>query len=345
MRASRFSGEIPTLPRVAAVIPARNEAGVVGAAISSVAKQDYRGEFHIYLIDDASDDGTPEIARAAAPPEMLTVLSGAPLPSGWTGKLWAVAQGVHEAARRSPDYLLLTDADIVHPPGGLSELVARAELGGYDLVSWMVTLRCESPAERALIPAFVFFFFLLYPPAWIADPRRRTAGAAGGCMLIRRNILERIGGIERIRGELIDDCALARAVKQHGGRLWLGLHPDTHSIREYDTFGAIGRMISRSAFTQLRYSTMLLAGTVLGMTATYLVPPVLAFRANIYGAVAWVLMSLAYLPVLRYYRRPAFWAPLLPLVAIFYLASTVHSALLYWTGTGGVWKGRVQAAR
>jgi hopene-associated glycosyltransferase HpnB len=332
-------------PTAVAVIPARNEADVVGRAVASLAKQTYPGAFHIVLLDDASEDATADAARAAASPELLTVIRGAPLPAGWTGKLWAVSQGVGEAARFTPDYLLLTDADIVHPPGGLRDLVALAESGGYDLVSWMVTLRCQSFAERALIPAFVFFFFLLYPPAWIRSTRHRTAGAAGGCLLIRRETLDRIGGIARIRGELIDDCALARAVKQQGGRVWLGLSAEARSIREYRTFGEIGRMVSRTAFTELRHSGLLLIGTIAGMALTYLAPPMTALAGKGFGAAAWALMSLAYIPTLRFYRRSPLWAPLLPLIAAFYLGATVHSAVAYWRGRGGMWKGRAQAVR
>ncbi len=334
-----------TTPSVTAVIPARNEAEVVGPAVASLAAQKYSGAFRIVLVDDDSSDHTADAARQAAPPELLTIIQAAPLPPGWTGKLWAVSQGVSEAEHRASDYLLLTDADIVHPSDGLQELVARAESGGYDLVSWMVTLRCESLAERALIPAFVFFFFLLYPPAWIRSPRRATAGAAGGCMLIRREMLERIGSIASIRGELIDDCALARAVKRQGGQVWLGLRGEARSIREYGTFGEIERMISRSAFTQLRHSVWLLAGTVAGLVLTYLAPPFLACTGNVFGIAAWALMCIAYLPALRFYRRSPLWAPLLPLVAAFYLWATVHSAILYWRGAGGLWKGRAQDQR
>jgi hopene-associated glycosyltransferase HpnB len=340
------AGKVPMETRRAvAVIPARNEAEVVGRAIASLAKQSYPGAFHVVLVDDASEDGTADAARAAASPELLTVIRGAPVPAGWTGKLWAVSQGVGEATRFTPDYFLFTDADIVHPPFGLRDLVALAEDGGYDLVSWMVTLRCQSFAERALVPAFVFFFFLLYPPAWIRSTRHRTAGAAGGCLLIRRATLDRIGGIARIRGELIDDCALARAVKQQGGRVWLGLSAEARSIREYRTFGEIGRMISRTAFTELRHSRLMLAGTIAGMALAYLAPPVAALAGNGFGAAAWALMSLAYIPALRFYRRSPLWAPLLPLVAAFYLGATVHSAVAWWRGRGGMWKGRAQAVR
>jgi hopene-associated glycosyltransferase HpnB len=250
---------------------------------------------------------------------------------------------VREAQKMGPAHLLLTDADIVHGAGNLRQLTGRAA-AGFDLVSYMATLRCRTLAERALIPAFVFFFFMLYPPRWIADPRRATAGAAGGCLLIRTEALERIGGIAAIGGELIDDCALARAVKRSGGRAWLGLSAATESIRDYATFGEIGRMISRTAFTELRHSPWLLAGTVIGLAVTYLTPPVAALAgaqpAAALGSAAWLAMSLAYWPAVRFYRQAPFWAPLLPLVAAFYLGATVHSAVVYWRGAGGEWKGR-----
>jgi hopene-associated glycosyltransferase HpnB len=349
----RRDGQAGDAPAVVAVIPARNEAAVVGCAIRSLADQQYDGPFHIVLVDDDSTDGTAEAARAAAGPsrypgghaDPLTVVRAAPLPPGWTGKLWAVAEGVRYAQRFEPAYLLLTDADIVHPPGNLRQLAARAA-EGFDLVSYMATLRCRTLAERALIPAFVFFFFMLYPPAWIADPRRSAAGAAGGCLLIRREALERAGGIAAIAGELIDDCALARAVKRSGGRVWLGLSAGTQSIREYATFGEIGRMISRTAFTQLRHSPWLLAGTAIGLGVTYLAPPVATLAGTVptaaLGSAAWLAMSLAYWPAVRFYRQAPFWAPLLPLAAAFYLGATVHSALAYWRGAGGQWKGRTQ---
>ena len=331
-------------PPVVAVIPARNEADTVPQSIASLATQAYPGPFHIVLVDDASSDGTAAAARSAASTELLTVIPAAPLPSGWTGKLWAVAQGIDEASSLAPDYFLLTDADICHPPDGLRSLVAQAEQGPYDLVSWMVTLHCQTWAERAFIPVFVFFFFMLYPPAWIRSERRRTAGAAGGCILIRRHMLERIGGIGRIRGELIDDCALARAVKHAGGRVWLGLGAEARSIRVYGTPGDIFQMIARTAFTELRHSAWLLAGTVAGLTVTYIIPPVAALAGSAFGITAWALMTVAYVPALRFYRRSVVWAPFLPLLAAFYLAATIHSALAYWRGAGGMWKGRPQAA-
>jgi len=318
------------LPRIVAVVPARNEADVVARAAGSLVKQRYGGEFHVVLVDDHSGDGTADAASQTG----ATVIPAAPLLPGWTGKLSAVATGVRYAARFSPEYLLLTDADIEHPPDNLAGLAARAG-AGYDLVSYMATLHCGNTAERALIPAFVFFFFLLYPPAW-------GTGAAGGCMLVRRETLERAGGIEAICGALIDDCSLAAAIRNAGGRVWLGLNPEVRSIRPYTGFAEIGRMISRSAFTQLRYSWTLLAGTLLGLLVTYVLPVVLALRGSPWGIAAWALMTVAYLPAVRYYRLSPLWAPLLPAVAIFYMGATLHSAIEHARGKGGKWKGRVR---
>jgi len=330
-------------PRVAIVIPARDEASGIGRAVESLAAQQ---PAHIVVVDDASSDGTADAARRSAPPDLLTVIAGEPLAAGWTGKLWAVEQGVRHAARFEAEYLLLTDADIVHAPGSLAALVERAESGACDMVSYMATLHCGSLAERALVPAFVYFFLALYPPAWIQDPRRRTAGGAGGCILIRREALQRIGGVAAIRGELIDDCALAQAVKQSGGRIWLGLSAGTRSTRVYATFAEIERMIARTAFTQLRHSPLLLAGTLAGLGVTYLLGPALALagqpRAATLGAAAWLLMAASYCPALRFYRRSILWAPLLPAIAAFYAWATVHSAVNSWRGTGGQWKGRAQ---
>jgi hopene-associated glycosyltransferase HpnB len=345
MREADFGREYAPPRRVAVIIPARNEATGVARAIASVAAQDYAGAFEVFVVDDHSTDETAEIARAAAPGDRLRVLAAAPLPDGWTGKLWAVAQGIRAAGPFGADYFLLTDADIVHAPGNLARLVSLAEAGGFDLVSLMVKLRCETLAERALIPAFVFFFLKLYPPAWIQSARHRTAGAAGGCILVRREALERIGGIEAIRGELIDDCALARAVKRTGGRIWLGLTSATRSIREYRSFAEIGRMISRTAFTQLKHSALLLAGTVAAMLAIYLLPPLLLALGSRLAALSCLMMMAAYVPTLHFHRRSLLWAAALPLVALFYTAATIHSALRYWRGRGGGWKGRAQAAR
>jgi hopene-associated glycosyltransferase HpnB len=322
-----------TQPTVAAVIPARNEAEVVGRSVASLLASDY--PVQIFLVDDHSTDGTAQIAdQAAGDSKRLTVLQAAPLEPGWTGKLWAVSQGIHVASQSAPDYYLLTDADIEHGPNNLSQLIARAQSGNFDMVSLMVKLHCESLAERVLIPAFVFFFFKLYPPG------PGTKGAAGGCILIRRTALERIGGIERIKSDLIDDCALAREVKQSGGRIWLGVTQTTRSIRAYPTFSEIEQMISRTAFTQLNYSVWLLAGAVVGMFVTYLLPPILAITGHLLGAAAWALMIISYIPILRFYGRNPLWSLALPLIALFYTAATVHSAIRFWSGKGGMWKGR-----
>lgn len=335
--------------RVAVVVPARNEAAVIAQSLNSLLRA-AGNSLHVYLVDDGSSDGTAQTARQTAASlgkmESLTILEGQPLPPGWSGKLWAVSQGVAAARSFRPEFILLADADIVHSAGTIAELVAIAENGGYDLVSFMVKLHCRNIAERLLIPAFVFFFFMLYPPAWIADPRRATAGAAGGCLLIRPQALDRIGGIEAIRGEIIDDCALARAVKRGGGKLWLGLTEASASVRPYGSFAEIGRMISRTAFNQLRHSTVLLLGTMVGLAVTYLLPPGLLFSGHaapiISGVIAWALMTISYLPMVRFYRLNPLWALSLPLAAVFYMGATIHSAAKYWRGRGGEWKGRAQ---
>jgi hopene-associated glycosyltransferase HpnB len=336
---------------VVAVIPARDEADVIGHAVASLFAQDYRGELHIVVVDDRSSDGTAAAAHAATGPadaaDRLTVVTAEQLPAGWTGKLWAVRQGIAVAGLQRPDYLLLTDADIVHAPDNLTRLVAQAESGGYDLVSLMVRLHCRGFWERLLVPAFVFFFFKLYPPRWVADPTRHTAAAAGGCMLIRRDVLERIGGIDSIRHELIDDCALARRVKATG-RVWLDAASDTSSLREYRSWRPIWDMIARCAFAQLGYSAIALVGMVALMIVIYIAPPLLLLSGSLWGALlggaAWLAMSGAYLPMLRFYRCPALLAPLLPAIALFYTAATLGSAIQFWRGRGGQWKGRYQAA-
>lgn len=334
--------------RVAIVIPARNEAAHIGRAVASLAAQQYSAPFHIFVADDHSEDGTAG-AASCAPPEILTVLKARPLPGGWTGKLWAVSEALYAAETFRPDYVLLTDADVVHPPDNLATLVSAAEAGSHGLVSLMVRLRCETFAEKALIPAFVFFFFMLYPPEWIADPHRRTAGAAGGCMLVRWDALCSIGGIAAIRGDLIDDCAFAKALKRAGSSVSLGVSHTSVSTRAYGSFREIGRMISRTAFWQLRHSAWLLAATVTGMLATYALPPLLVAaapsKAASMAAVAWGLMCAVYVPALRFHRRALLWAPFLPLVALFYTGATIHSALSYWYGRGGIWKGRTQDRR
>ena len=351
-RVSNAASELNLLfmpaPRVAVVMPARNEADVVGLAIASLLEQDYAGQVQIFVVDDHSSDETANVARRAAADkaEQLTISSAMPLPAGWTGKMWALSQGVQEATQCTPDYFLFTDADIVHASDSVTSLVARAQKDKLDLVSMMVRLRCLSLAERALIPAFGFFFFMLYPPEWVSSPTHRTAAAAGGCILVRAEALARMGGIAAIRNELIDDCALGREIKRNG-RVWLGLTQNTYSIRGYDGFSGIGRMISRNAFYQLRHSGWLLMATVLGMAITYLGPPVsVCFGgwAALWGGAAWLLMTAAFWPTLRFYSRSPLWAPLLPLIAMFYTGATVYSAVQYWLGRGGDWKGRLQDA-
>ncbi len=337
---------------IAVVIPARNEADVIGGAIHSLLRQSCAGVLHIFLVDDNSADETAAVAREAASnsshPEALTIIHGQPLPDGWTGKLWAMQQGIEQARRLYPQFLLLTDADIKHSPENLATLVAAAEGGGYDLASFMVKLHCRGLAEKLLIPAFVFFFLMLYPPEWIRNSRRKIAGAAGGCILIRPEALVRAGGVAAIRGEIIDDCALARTVKQSGGKVWLGLTPDTYSLRDYKSFGAIEGMIARTAFNQLRHSVWLLLGATGGLLLIYLLPVVLVLSASptltLIGAVAYLLMWVTYLPMVRFYGLNGAWALTLPLSAVFYLAATIHSALDYWSGRGGDWKGRAQDA-
>jgi hopene-associated glycosyltransferase HpnB len=336
--------------RVVIVIPARNEAETIAETVSSLSRQTFGGFLHLIVVDDASTDGTAKIAVTAAGRSgfsaHLSVVRAAALPPGWTGKLWALSQGIAAAAAFAPDYLLFTDADILHARDSIDTLVSRAERDARDLVSHMVRLSTATRIERLLIPAFVFFFFKLYPPRWIADPSKRTAGAAGGCILIRPRVLERIGGIAAIRSRIIDDCALARAVKEGGGRIWLGLAPKTRSLRVYRSAAELGAMISRTAFSQLGHSYLMLAATALGLLCTYVAPVALLFSGSPaavgLGLLAWALMSLCYLPMVRFYELPPYWCLSLPVIALFYLGAVLHSAVQYARGRGGFWKGRRQ---
>ena len=354
-------------PSVTAVIPARNEAATIAQVLASLLKQDYAGEFSVILVDDHCEDATAQIVRQAASElnaeSRITICTASALPPGWTGKLWALNEGVRHVPRRAaaplrpssatdelcePTYYWFTDADIVHAPDTLRRLVTRAESDHLDLVSLMVLLQAKTFPERALIPAFLFFFLKLYPPRWIADPKARTAGAAGGCILLRSAALQCIGGFTTIRNEVIDDCALARAVKRTDGKIWMGLTRASVSLRCYATFAEIRDLIARTAFTQLSYSPLLLLGTLLAMFLTYLAPIALLFAhermPQFLGASAWLLMSLLYLPTIRFYRLSPAWAATLPLTAVFYVYATCLSAARYYLGRGGQWKGRSQAS-
>jgi hopene-associated glycosyltransferase HpnB len=346
-------------PSVVAVIPARNEADVIGQTVTALLRQDYPGGFHIVLVDDDSSDGTSDAARAAAVAcdavDRLTVLRGKRLNTDWTGKLWAVNQGVDyvERLKQKPDYILLTDADIEHTPENLRQLVGRALLGHpqagpYKLVSLMARLRTDTFAEKALIPAYIFFFQMLYPFAWINNPKKRMAGAAGGCMLVERKALKAAGGIPVIKDALIDDCALGQVMKRQGP-IWLGLGETVTSLRGYPTWRNIWMLIARSGFTQLGFSPLLLLGCLIGMTVTFLLPPLLAIQSDpglrLPGIISWSMMTMSTLANLYYYRRSVLWAPVMPLIALFYLAATLDSARRYWMGLGGEWKGRMQAKK
>ena len=338
-------------PHVVAVVPARNEATAISQAISSIAKQDYPGEFSIIVVDDHSEDGTAALAQQAAnesgASQRLKIHSAAPLAPGWTGKLWALHEGISATSEKGVEFFWFTDADIEHAPDTLRRLVFRAEKNSLDLASLMVLLQANTFAERLLIPAFLYFFLLLYPPRWIADPNASTAGAAGGCILLRRNVLAPIGGMTSIRGEVIDDCALARAVKKNGGKIWMGLTRVSVSLRGYGTFAEIRDLIARTAFTQLHYSFAFLAVALAGLFGTFLLPWILFFA---YPGEAWLLvdtaialMTATFLVTVRFYNLSAAWALTLPFAAVFYGYATCVSAVRYWLGRGGQWKGRAQA--
>jgi hopene-associated glycosyltransferase HpnB len=339
-----------TWPSVTAIVPARDEADVLPKSLGSLLAQDYPGTFSLVVVDDQSSDGTAAVARAIAKDAKIkvSVLTGQPLAAGWAGKVWAMRQGIAqvEAAANPPDYLLLTDADIAYAPAVVSHLVARAEAQGLVLTSLMAKLNCVSLAERALIPAFVFFFKMLYPFSWVNCRTASTAAAAGGCMLVNRRSLENVGDIGKIRDALIDDCALAALLKTQGP-IFIGLSERVRSLRTYSRFGDVRRMVARSAYAQLRYSPLLLGATVIAMVLTYLAPLLLtlfgASPANIIAAAAWALMALAYLPILRFYRLSPIWAVTLPLIAGAYVGFTFDSAYQHWRGKGGLWKGRSQA--
>jgi hopene-associated glycosyltransferase HpnB len=328
-------------PDVDIIVPARNEAETVGMVVGSLLAQDYGGNFQVIVVDDDSTDDTAALAEAWPNVRVLR-LQGKP--RGWSGKLWALSRGA--AASRAP-VLLLTDADILHDPAHLSTLVAQLLRHRLDLVSEMVRLNCGSLAERALVPAFVYFFQMLYPFARVSNSSSKTAAAAGGTVLIRREALDRIGGLESIHGALIDDVALAQAVKK-GGPIFLGHSGLARSLRRYPVFADIWRMIARTAFTQLRYSALSLALTIAGLILVWIVPPcALVFGTGwtrACGLAACVLAAASYLPTLARYNRAYTWAVALPLIAIFYMAATLASAINYWRGKGANWKDRAYQA-
>ncbi|MFI9768914.1 glycosyltransferase [Streptomyces sp. NPDC052415] len=337
-------------PSVGVVVPARDEAAVLPDSLPSLLAQDYPGRAEIFLVDDGSSDGTGLLARELADRHgglPLTVDSPGEPPAAWTGKLWAVRHGIGLARAREPRYLLLTDADIAHAPDSLRQLVAAAETGGFDAVSQMARLRVQSPWERMIVPAFVYFFAQLYPFRRIAAPGTRTAAAAGGCVLLRTDAAERARIPDAIRHAVIDDVALARAVKGSGGRIWLGLADAVDSVRPYPRLHDLWRMVSRSAYAQLRHNPLLLVGTVAGLALVYLVPPVALVAGDTAtataGGLAWLVMTGTYVPMLRYYRQPLWLAPLLPVTALLYLLMTVDSAVQHYRGRGAAWKGRTYA--
>jgi len=347
------------MPDVVAVVPARNEAAYIGRSLRSLLGQDYPGRLRVILVDDRSEDATRAIAQAVPVPpgRQLEVIDARPLPRGWSGKLWAVSEGLRDVARRMPDapYVLLTDADVEHDPGNLRRLMAKAEKDHLDLVSLMVSLHCEYPWERLLSPAYVFFFRQMYPFAAVSRQRSATAAAAGPCMLVRRAALARAGGIDAIHGCLIDDIALARRIKNSptpgAGRIWLGLTGRTHSMRGQAGIGEVWEMVVRYADTQLGHSLSLLALTVLAMLGLYLVPPLAVLSWPLHGSpvvaalglAGWSCMTLAYWPIVRLHGLRPYWALTLPLAAVLYTAMTVDSALQHRRGNGGRWKGRVAA--
>jgi len=344
-------------PDVVAVVPARNESEVLGRTLRSLLDQDYPGALRIVIADDESEDGTAEVARAAARAHarggQLAIARVPPRPAGWVGKMWAVETGIRAASGAGvPRYWLLTDADVAHGPDNLRRLVSRAEAGRLDLVSLMVRLHTGSGWDALLIPAFVYFFQMLYPFPRVNDPASRTAGAAGGCALVRCEALRRAGGIEALRGEVIDDCALGRALKR-GGRIWLGLSATERSIRPYRGLGEVWNMVARSAFTELRYSWLRLLGTVVGLALLFLAPPLLALGWPLHrdaaaaglAAGAWLLSAASFAPTLALYERPAAFGLGLPLAGTLYAAMTVDSALRHLRSEGATWKGRAGAGR
>jgi len=357
-RLPRVSGEPDAWPDVVAVVPARNEAAMLPVTLPALLGQDYPGVLAVIVVDDGSSDGTGEVAAgiAATAGRPLRVISGSPPPDGerWAGKVWAMAQGLRAAG--PSDYVVFTDADIAwEAPDTLRRLVAAAEGDDRDLVSQMALLRTAAGWERVVVPAFVYFFAQLYPFRRVNMPGSRTAAAAGGCMLVRRGALDKAGGLAPIRGALIDDVALGRLIKGQRGRTWLGLSRQVVSVRPYPGLASLWQMVARSAYTQLRYSPAVLAGTLTGLLFLYALPPAGAITGLVAvlaggdgtaalalgaGLAGWALMSLSYLPMLRLYRLSPLRAPGLPLIALLYAAMTADSARRHYAGRGAEWRGR-----
>ncbi len=338
----RDAGSLPepaSWPEVAVLIPARDEAATIAQVVAALRAQDYPGAFSVTVVDDRSSDGTGALAEGAG----ARVVQGGARPPGWSGKLNALRQGLEALSPGRHEWLLFTDADILHAPDSLRRLIQRATAEDRQMVSLMAMLRCESPAERWLVPAFVFFFQMLYPFAWSNDPRARTAAAAGGCLLLNRARFEAAGGLAPVAGRIIDDCAIAALMKRHGARLWTGLTTRVRSLRAYGGVGEIRAMVARTAYAQLGYNPLLLLGMLAGMGLVFLAPPLLAllapWPAAALGALAWGAMVLAYAPMLRRYGLGAWRGLALPLVAGAYLLFTLDSALAEWRGHGGMWKG------
>jgi hopene-associated glycosyltransferase HpnB len=370
-RLPRTAGRPARWPGVVAVIPARNEAEMLPVTLPTLLGQDYPGALTVILVDDCSCDGTAQVAaklgrEAGRADRDLRVLAGTPPPPGWAGKVWAMAQGLaaagppaqEEPRGSGPGYVLFTDADIAWDPGALRGLVGAAEGDDRDLVSQLALLRTATPAERVIVPAFVYFFAQLYPFRRVNAPGSRTAAAAGGCMLVRRRALERSGGLAPISGARIDDVALGRMIKGQRRRCWLGLSTLVVSVRPYPRLASLWQMVARSAYIQLNYSPPLLAATIAGLVFLYALPPAGAIAGLAAGAATapaalaagaglagWALMSLSYLPVLRLYRLSPLRAPALPLIAMLYAAMTVDSARRHHAGRGAEWKGRTDRLR
>ncbi|BDA39799.1 glycosyltransferase [Candidatus Atelocyanobacterium thalassae] len=358
----KSSYHLNNYPSVCAIVPARNEATFISTSLKSLLEQNYSGNFSIILVDDQSTDNTKNIAKESVKncsnSNNLHIISGVPLISNWSGKLWAIKQGIDKAnqLKNKPDYFLLTDADIEHHKNNLEELVTKAKRENLALVSLMVKLKCESLWEKLLIPAFIFFFKKLYPFAWVNNYYKKTAAAAGGCILISRSILEEIGGVEVLRETLIDDCSLAAFVKKKlrdnkkyaNQGIWLGLSEETLSLRSYDRLEPIWNMVARTAYTQLNHSPFMLVGTLVGLVFIYLIGPV-GFTYGllvhdetliVLGIINWFLMTVAYMPTIMLYECSPLWALSLPFITSLYAAMTFDSALNYWRGKGGRWKGR-----